>query len=126
MKKRIAVVVTIALVVIIVGVGGYFALFGKVPFEIVSSFPAEYPVHFQRDRSNPVTINVIEKYVAVLPPYGYEVEFIDVVRQSGITMLYNLVKLDDPNGEAPAFIVKVSNPRGDPLGAICQNLDILP
>ena len=129
MKKRIAVIVSIVLVVIIVCVGGYFALFRKVPYEIVTSLPTDYPpnaFHAQRDRNKPVTIDVLEEYIGVLPPYGYDVEFIDVVKDGGIVMLYNLVKLEDPNGEAPALFVKVSNPRGGPLGAFCQNLDILP
>ena len=127
MKKRIAIVVV--LVVIIGGVSGYFVLFGKVPYEIVTSLPADSHIEdIQRDRNNPVTVTtgVREVYISVLPPYGYEIEFVDVVRDGGITMLYNLIELEDPNGEAPAFSVKVSNPLKGPIGATCLNLSILP
>ena len=123
MKKGTGIAIVLIIVVFIMGVSGCS---NKVSYEIVTSLPADYPlVDMQRDRNNPVTAYVIEEYIAVLPPYGYEVELIDVVRDAGIVMLYNLVKLEDPNGEAPVFIVKVSNPRGIPLGAFCQNLDIL-
>ena len=126
MKKRTGIVITVVFVIVIGGIIGYLTLFGKVHYEI-TSLPADSHIEdIQRDRNNPVTIGVREEYIAVLPPYGYEIEFIDVVRESGITMLYNLLKLEDPNREAPAFCVKVSNPRKGPLGAHCQNLDILP
>jgi hypothetical protein len=124
MKKRISIV--LALVFLIGGVSGCIDLSGKVAYEIVTSLPEDSHVEdIERDKYIPVTIAVKEEYISVLPPYGYKIEFIDVVRDGGITMLYNLVKLDDPNGEAPALTVKVSNPRKGPLGASCQNLDIL-
>lgn len=123
MKKRIGIMIAIVLVIFIGGIGGYFVLFSKVPFEIITSLPVDGHVEdIQRDKYNPVTIAVKEEYISVLPPYGYEIEFIDVVRDGGITMLYNLKELEDPNGEAPAFSVKVSNPLKGPIGATCQNL----
>lgn len=126
MKKKTGIAITIILVVFLVGIGGYFTLFSKVPFEIVTSLPANSHLEdIQRDKDNPVTIAVQEEYISVLPPYGYEVEFVDVVRDGGITMLYNLKELDDPSGEAPAFSVKVSNPLKRPIGATCKNRYIL-
>lgn len=127
MKKKIAIATTIVLVIVIACVGGYLVLFGKVPYEIVTSLPEESHMEYvQRERDTPITIAVEEEYIAVLPPYGYKVEFIDVVRDVGITMLYNLIELEDPDGEAPLFCVKVWNPLEGPLGATCLNFDSLP
>ena len=116
----------IAIAILLISfIGVYFILFSKVSYEVVTTLPTDRPIDLRRDRETPVTFGFGEEYIGVLPPYGYKVEFIDVVREGGIIMRYNLIKLEDPYGEAPAFVIKVSNPRGKPMGAFCQNLDIL-
>lgn len=123
MKKKIGIVIAAVAAVL---VAGYLMFFGNVSYEIMVSPPERSHIQeIQRDRSNPVTVCTEEVYIGVLPPYGYEVEFVDVVRDGGIAMLYNLEKMDDPNGEAPSFFIKVSNPLRGPIGAICLNIDVL-